>query len=318
MKKYRVSRWRQLIWPQELFIDKYHVLTRKRSFPAFWQVAEESIPLSKLASIQIHRGLMFSKLTIENSGGPFPIIVNGLWNGQALEARFILEKIEREMRGVNGSEILDLLDENDEDDGDGNIPTDYDPGGGGGEAEFEPIESHQAPVPVSVVTQPRSNQSGTTSITNKSKSTKKSKTVAPPDQSYISDGPLPCDEFLNEPVNRVEEVIEEEWRKKQELPNIVKYNLEHPASDDRKVGEIEDDWQPLPPWATRETGKDKADASGIPEIDPVEFLNRDPNTIEATSQDTHPIDKIVGWWDRTKDEVVSAASGIKTGKRNLK
>ena len=98
MKKFRVSRWRQMIWPQELYIDKYHVLAKKRHFPAFWRVTEESIPLSKLASIQIHRGFLFSKIIIENSGGPFPIIVNGLWNGQASEARFILEKIEQEMQ----------------------------------------------------------------------------------------------------------------------------------------------------------------------------------------------------------------------------
>ena len=85
MKVYRASRLKQLIFPQELMIDKYHVLARKRRFPAFWVVTEESIPLSKLASIQIQKGILFSKLTIENSGGPYPIVVDGLWNNAAKE-----------------------------------------------------------------------------------------------------------------------------------------------------------------------------------------------------------------------------------------
>jgi len=97
MRKFRVSRFKELIFPRELIIDKYHVLSRKRHFPAFWRVDEESIPLSKLASIQIRRGLLFSRILIENSGGPYPIIVNGLWNASAKEARDLLEMIEREM-----------------------------------------------------------------------------------------------------------------------------------------------------------------------------------------------------------------------------
>ncbi|MCK4719435.1 hypothetical protein KAU08_02175 [bacterium] len=112
MRKYRASRLKQLIFPQELIIDKYHVLSRKRSFPAFWQVKEESIPLSKLASIQIYRGLFFSKLIIENSGGPFPIILDGLWNRCASEARDLLEMIEREIQA--DEDITGLVGEGDE------------------------------------------------------------------------------------------------------------------------------------------------------------------------------------------------------------
>ena len=95
LRKYRVSRWKQLIFPQELIIDETHVLTRKRHFPAFWVMKEESIPLSKVASIQIIRGLFFSTLVIENSGGPFPITLNGLYNNKASEVRKTLETYER-------------------------------------------------------------------------------------------------------------------------------------------------------------------------------------------------------------------------------
>jgi hypothetical protein len=100
MKRFQSSRLKQLIFPQQVLIDKYHVLTRKRHFPAFWIVNEESIPLSKLASIQIVRGLLFSKLIIENSGGPYPIVVDGLWNNSAHEVRDLLEEIERRIQST--------------------------------------------------------------------------------------------------------------------------------------------------------------------------------------------------------------------------
>jgi hypothetical protein len=107
MKRFRSSRLKQLIFPQELLVDKYHVLSRKRHFPAFWIVTEESIPLSKLASIQIHRGFLFSKLIVENSGGPYPIIIDGLWNGPARAARDLLEEIERGMQ--NREDVSSLV-----------------------------------------------------------------------------------------------------------------------------------------------------------------------------------------------------------------
>ena len=91
IQKFRVSRLRQLIFPQELIIDNAHVMTRKRRFPAFWIVKEESIPLRSVASIQIIRGLFFSTVIVENSGGPFPIEVNGLPNRQASRVRMIIE-----------------------------------------------------------------------------------------------------------------------------------------------------------------------------------------------------------------------------------
>ena len=109
MRKYRASRLKQLIFPQELIIDKYHVLSRKRNFPAFWQVREESIPLSKLASIQILKGMFFSKLIIENAGGPYPIILDGLWNRSASEARELLEMIEREI--MDSDDVSNLVGE---------------------------------------------------------------------------------------------------------------------------------------------------------------------------------------------------------------
>lgn len=91
VRKFRVTRWHQMIFPQEITIDNMRVLTRKRKFPLFWLVKEESIPLRSVASVQINRGLLFSSLMIENSGGPYPIAVKGIPNRHATEIRHIVE-----------------------------------------------------------------------------------------------------------------------------------------------------------------------------------------------------------------------------------
>ena len=93
-KKFRVTRWKQLIFPKELIIDECSVLTRKRKFPAFWIVREESIPLRSVASIQISRGLLFSSLLIENSGGPYPIQISGIPNKYVASIRRCIESYE--------------------------------------------------------------------------------------------------------------------------------------------------------------------------------------------------------------------------------
>jgi hypothetical protein len=144
MRKYRVSRFKELIFPRELIIDKFHVLSRKRHFPAFWRVDEESIPLSKLASIQISRGFFFSKIIIENAGGPYPIVVNGLWNSKAHEARDLLEMIEREMAKPGEDRNLETLVEESGGDGNpgGNRPRSEGPqsGGGGPDHDLPPSQ----------------------------------------------------------------------------------------------------------------------------------------------------------------------------------
>jgi hypothetical protein len=90
-RKFRVSRFKQLIFPQELIIDNVRVMTRKRKFPLFWIVKEESIPLRSVASIQVIRGLLFASMIIENSGGPFPIVIQGMTKKHAYTIREIIE-----------------------------------------------------------------------------------------------------------------------------------------------------------------------------------------------------------------------------------
>ncbi len=99
MKRYATSRWimKHFIFPREIVLDSHHVRTRKRRFPWFWITDEESIPLTKIASIKLHKGLIFSDMIIENSGGDYPIKIEGLTNRSALELRAELENLERKV-----------------------------------------------------------------------------------------------------------------------------------------------------------------------------------------------------------------------------
>jgi len=323
MKKYRVSRFRQLIWPQELFVDKFHVLAKKRHFPSFWRVTEESIPLSKVASIQIHRGFLFSKIIIENSGGPFPITVNGLWNSQASNARHILEKIEQEMRNSVSNDILDLIDE-DDDSGDDGLSPDIDP-----KIPPQPAAKKFEPV-----------LNGVKAIARKVKA-KASRRPA------LTQRKLPVDEIVDNvyygesPTN-----YDDNWDfgEEEHVPNVVKYNQEHPPSEDmtaaaedfqvRKVGQIDEDWNPPPPWAPK-AGQPKEftmdDEQPLREIDPITFLSenaesaskpkiRKPDNSRRAARFNFDVEGrvegLVNFWNRTREEVTSAVP--KSNRRILK
>jgi|GEM_PF-683657 len=85
-------RWGQVIFPAQLILDEWHIITRKRHFPMFWITKEESIPWSKLGAVKLTRGLFWSTVEIENTGGVNPIIFPGLGNKQAEEVRRIVEQ----------------------------------------------------------------------------------------------------------------------------------------------------------------------------------------------------------------------------------
>ena len=89
MSRYVASRFvlKHLIFPRVVIIEAFHVRTLKRRFPWFWIVNEQSISLSKVASIKLHKGLLFSDIVIENSGGDYPIKIEGLSNNTAKKFR---------------------------------------------------------------------------------------------------------------------------------------------------------------------------------------------------------------------------------------
>mgnify|MGYP001453931663 CR=1 FL=1 len=52
---------------------------------------EESIRYEQIASVSVERGVFFSDLLFETTGGSEPVFLNGLWNGDAQRARAQLQ-----------------------------------------------------------------------------------------------------------------------------------------------------------------------------------------------------------------------------------
>ena len=58
--------------------------------PRWIGVSEESIPISKIASVSISTGLIFSSIRIESAGGATPIVSDGHTKGDALALRDLI------------------------------------------------------------------------------------------------------------------------------------------------------------------------------------------------------------------------------------
>jgi len=296
MRKYRASRFKQLIFPQELIIDKYHVLSRKRHFPAFWRVTEESIPLSKLASIQLHRGLFFSKIIIENSGGPYPIVLDGLWNRTAHEARDLLEVIEREMQ--KREDVAGIV-------GEGGGATGGRPGGSGpdrGGTHPSPPAAGKEDVHVSSGYHPRRPE-------DKAQIERIARDIVEERPESEHDGTSPMAAHY-EAVRAMKESIE---------PPSTACPQQQPTGG-RRLGEIPDNWSPAPPWAPKIREKHIPDEEpGYREVDPVEFLTREPEARvavqESPARRSNALSKLVDWWKEAADDIRQDSSSARRRKR---
>jgi hypothetical protein len=263
-------------------VDKYHVLSRKRHFPAFWVVTEESIPLSKLASIQIHRGFLFSKLIVENSGGPYPIIVDGLWNGPARTARDLLEEIER---GMQNREDVSTLVGDDHDSPQPPSPTSpQSPSGSGGGGGEKTVKSTGMLMAIAPEVRPAPARSRSTSI----RAAQSGSTQGQPIE------PVQLDLGLNR-KNALQAACE------------MKIN-------GRTFGELpSEEWKPAPPWSpvdartapeARYVNQDFVEEIGTIEG---ESLLDEPKTSVAvdeeqplTGEKTDRVEALTNWWENAR------------------
>ena len=60
--------------------------------PSWIGGSEDSIPISKIASVSITTGLIFSSIRIESSGGATPIVSDGHYKGDALAIRDLIHE----------------------------------------------------------------------------------------------------------------------------------------------------------------------------------------------------------------------------------
>ena len=54
------------------------------------------MPISKIASVSITTGLIFSSIRIESSGGATPIVSDGHYKADAVEIRDLIHKYQEE------------------------------------------------------------------------------------------------------------------------------------------------------------------------------------------------------------------------------
>src|SRR5437763_2049231 len=87
---FRASRWTRgnLLFPTYIEISDKAVSRRKRSW---FRMDEISMSLSKVASVHIKTGLIWSEILIESSGGSDPLASHGHKKGDAIRIKQLIE-----------------------------------------------------------------------------------------------------------------------------------------------------------------------------------------------------------------------------------
>ena len=91
---FTASRWTadNFLFPVRLEITPDRILRVK---PRLFGSNEESIAMSKVASVSIQTGLLWSNIRIDSSGGSNPILSRGHSNSDARAIRDLIEKLKR-------------------------------------------------------------------------------------------------------------------------------------------------------------------------------------------------------------------------------
>jgi len=92
---FKASRWTKgnLFFPVRIEITPQHVIRVK---PHLMSSDEESIAMSKVASVTIHTGLIWSEIRIESSGGADPITSHGHRKKDARQIRDLIEQLQKQ------------------------------------------------------------------------------------------------------------------------------------------------------------------------------------------------------------------------------
>ncbi|HEX3822154.1 MAG TPA: hypothetical protein VHW45_17620 [Candidatus Sulfotelmatobacter sp.] len=95
---FSASRWTQgnFFFPTKIIVSPQRVIrTKSRLFGS----NEESIPISKVASVHIKMGVVWSEIVIESSGGSDPITSHGHRKAEAQRIRDLIETYQAQSRG---------------------------------------------------------------------------------------------------------------------------------------------------------------------------------------------------------------------------
>ena len=91
---FTASRWTRgnRIFPTIIGVGPDHVVRVRRKL---FGRTEESIAISKVASVQISTGLMWSDIRIDSSGGTDPIVSHGHSKRDAIRIRELIEQFQK-------------------------------------------------------------------------------------------------------------------------------------------------------------------------------------------------------------------------------
>jgi hypothetical protein len=95
---FTASRWTQgnFFFPTKLVVSPQRVIrTKSKLFGS----NEESIPISKVASVHISTGVFWSEIVIESTGGSDPITSHGHRKAEAQRIRDLIESYQAQSRG---------------------------------------------------------------------------------------------------------------------------------------------------------------------------------------------------------------------------
>ena len=81
-----------LFFPTRIVVNSEHVLRIKRRL---FGSNEESIAVSKVASVQISTGVLWSDIRIDSAGGTNPILSHGHRKGDAERIRDLIERYQK-------------------------------------------------------------------------------------------------------------------------------------------------------------------------------------------------------------------------------
>jgi hypothetical protein len=87
---FQASRWTRgnLLFPTRIEVGPERVLRIK---PRFFGSSEESIPITKVASVSISTGMLWSDIRIDSTGGSNPITSHGHSKADAVAIRNMIE-----------------------------------------------------------------------------------------------------------------------------------------------------------------------------------------------------------------------------------
>src|SRR5664279_161270 len=95
------SRWTSgnRIFPVRIEVNQERVTRIK---PKLFGANEESIAISRVASVNIQTGLLWSDIRIDSSGGTNPIVSHGHRKGDAQAIRSLIERFQQTPRASPG------------------------------------------------------------------------------------------------------------------------------------------------------------------------------------------------------------------------